>query len=133
VLFLMALSMLNAQVSLVQQTKAEADEAATRNAIGVVPIGLPLLAGPGSISAVIIEMQRPNAGPYWLHLGVVLGCILVVCAAIWITLRLAAPIGRRLGVTGLNIVNRLFGLLLAAIAVETLFAGLRVLLPGLAH
>ena len=131
VLLLMALSMLSAQVSSVQQTPEEAVEASRRQAIGVVPLGLPLLAGPGAISAVIIEMQKSVPDP-WLHGGIVLACIALICAAIWLTLALADPIGRRLGVTGLNILNRLFGLLLAAIAIETMAAGLRVLLPGLA-
>lgn len=134
VLLLMALSMLSARVSGVQQTAEEADEAGQRHAIGVVPLGLPLLAGPGSISAVVIEMQRGATGlDFWLHGAAVLACIAVVCAAVWLTLALAEPIGRRLGRTGLNILNRLFGLLLAAIAIETLAAGLRALLPGLAR
>jgi multiple antibiotic resistance protein len=132
VLLLMALSMLSARVSGVQQTQEEADEAARRDAIGVVPLGLPLLAGPGAISTVIIEMQRPAADP-WLHGAAVLACIVLVCAGVWLLLSLAQPIGERLGRTGLNILNRLFGLLLAAIAIETIGAGLRVLLPGLAQ
>lgn len=130
VLLLMALSMLSAQVSGVQQTPEETAEASRRHAIGVVPIGLPLLAGPGAISAVIIEMQRTVSDP-WLHGAIVLACIVLICGVIWLTLALADPLGRRLGRTGLNILNRLFGLLLAAIAIETMAAGLRVLFPGL--
>ena len=59
-------------------------------------------------------------------------CILFVCALVWAALTLATPIGDRLGRTGLNILNRLFGLLLAAIAVEVIATGLRALFPGLA-
>lgn len=127
VLLLIALSMLNATVSGVKQTPLEANEAAGRTAIGVVPLGLPLLAGPGSISAVIIEMQR---GHGWEHMAAVVGCITLVCVAIWLALRLAVPIGRKMGQTGLNIMNRLFGLLLAAVAVEIIATGLRNLFPG---
>lgn len=127
VLLLIALSMLNATVSAVKQTPGEADEAASRSAIGVVPLGLPLLAGPGSISAVIIEMQR---GHGWQHTAAIVGCIALVCFAIWLSLRLAVPIGNRMGQTGLNIMNRLFGLLLAAVAVEIVATGLRNLFPG---
>ncbi|HYE52010.1 MAG TPA: MarC family protein [Azospirillaceae bacterium] len=127
VLLLMALSMLNAKVSAVQQTPAEAVEAERRTAIGVVPLGLPLLAGPGSISAVIIQMQR---GATWEHGAAVIGCALFVCLLLYVSLRLAGPIGDRMGQTGLNIMNRLFGLLLAAVAVEIIASGLRNLFPG---
>jgi multiple antibiotic resistance protein len=119
----------------VQQTPAEVEEAGHRQAIGVVPLGLPLLAGPGSISTVIIEMQRPaptGVAP-WMHAALVLLGITLICAVAWLSLAVAGPIGRALGHTGLKILNRLFGLLLAAIAVETLAAGLRGLLPGLAR
>ncbi|ACJ00665.1 MarC family protein [Rhodospirillum centenum] len=127
VLLLIALSMLNATVSAVKQTPTEADEAASRHAIGVVPLGLPLLAGPGSISAVIIETQR---GSGWEHTAIIVGSITLVCLFIWLSLRLAVPIGRMMGRTGLNIMNRLFGLLLAAVAVEIISTGLRNLFPG---
>jgi multiple antibiotic resistance protein len=129
VLLLMALSMMSAQVSSVQQTREEAEEAVQKQAIGVVPIGIPLLAGPGSISTVIIQMERSAD---WGHRAAVVACILFVCALVWGALALATPIGARLGRTGLNILNRLFGLLLAAIAVEVIAAGLRALFPGLA-
>lgn len=128
VLLLMALSMLSAQVSRVQQTPGEKDEAELRDEVGVVPLGLPLLAGPGSISAVIIEGQRGSS--LW-HQAAVIGVVIFVCLLLWISLRLAAPIGARLGKTGLNILNRLFGLLLAAIAVEIIATGLKNLFPAL--
>src|SRR3546814_141776 len=94
---------------------------------GVVPLGIPLLAGPGAISTAIIQMQR---GHGWMHGLLILGCIALVCGLLWLALGLAVPIGRRLGKTGLNILNRLFGLLLAAIAVEIIAGGLRALFPG---
>jgi multiple antibiotic resistance protein len=121
--------MMNARVSSVQQTREEAEEAAQKEAIGVVPLGIPLLAGPGSISTVIIQMERSAD---WGHRALVVAGILFVCALVWGALALATPIGDRLGRTGLNIMNRLFGLMLAAIAVEVIAAGLRALFPGLA-
>jgi multiple antibiotic resistance protein len=128
VLLLMALSMLNAKISAVQHTAEEADEAAARDAIGVVPLGIPLLAGPGSISSVIIQMQR---SPAWLNKAITLGCVALVCLLLLIALQLATPIGNLLGKIGLNILNRLFGLLLAAIAVEIIANGLKALFPAL--
>lgn len=129
ILMLMAISMLSARVSSVQQTPEEAGEAAVREAVGVVPLGLPLMAGPGAISNVIIQMQRGEGVAHGL---LTIGCIVVVCLLVWMLLRLASPIGRRLGVTGLNIVNRLFGLLLAAVAAQIVATGLLGLFPGLA-
>ncbi len=128
VVFLIALSMLGAKVSAVQQTKEETDEAHAKTTVGVVPLGLPLMAGPGSISSVVIEMQRASS---WTHRATVLLCVGVVCLTMWGVLKLAGPIGRQLGPIGLNIVNRLFGLLLTAIAVEIIASGLRTLFPHL--
>ncbi len=96
---------------------------------GIVPLGLPLLAGPGSISSVIVEMRH---GSGIVHAAVVIVCVLSTCITVWAILRLAEPIGERIGQSGLNVLNRLFGLLLAAIAVEIITAGLRSLFPMLA-
>ena len=128
VLLLMALSMMSAQVSAVQQTPAEAAEAEHRANVGVVPLGLPLLVGPGSISSVIIEMQRAEGVA---HAAAIIAIIAFIAAVVWGFLMLAVPIGKRLGITGLNTLNRLFGLLLAAIAIEIMATGLRALFPGL--
>jgi multiple antibiotic resistance protein len=77
---------------------------------------------------VIISAEQGGAA----HKAVVIGCILAVCALLWVVLRLAAPIGSRLGLTGLNVATRLLGLLLTAVAIETMAVGLKQLLPGLA-
>lgn len=128
VLFLMSLSMINAQLSLQQQTPEESAEANDRSAVGVVPIAMPLLVGPGSISATIIHIER---GAGWEHKGVSVAVLALICASIWVVLQLARPIGDRLGRTGLNILNRIFGLLLAAVAVQIFANGLRGLFPAL--
>jgi MarC family membrane protein len=112
----------------VRQSKAEADELESGDPSGVVPLAVPLLAGPGAISASILAGQAGGAA----HVAAVVGCIAVVCALLWLVLTLAERIGSRLGRTGLNIATRLLGLALAAIAVEMMTAGLKELLPGLA-
>ena len=129
VLLLMALAMLRGQSDNVRATPAEEAEAEDRNAIAVVPLAIPLLAGPGSISTVIIEMHRSTL-PY--HIIPVIFCIVLVCLLLWLILRMATPIGKILGHTGLNIINRLFGLILASIAVEIIANGLKQLFPVLA-
>jgi multiple antibiotic resistance protein len=126
VLLLMALAMLNAQAGEIRQTRAEAAELHSR--AGVVPLAVPLLAGPGAISTTIIAAQEGGLA----HNALLVVCIALVCALLWIMLGLAERIARRLGTTGLNIATRLLGLLLAAIAIQTMAGGLRVLFPGLA-
>ena len=128
VLLLMALAMLRAQPDQMRATSAETAVAESRENVAVVPIAIPLLAGPGSISTVIIEMHRPGAE---FHLLWVVGIILLLALLLWGVLRLATPIGRFLGPIGLNILNRLFGLILTAIAVEIMANGLRDLFPAL--
>lgn len=127
VLLLMSLAMLNAQVGALRQTEAEAAELEARDVSGVVPLAVPLLAGPGAISTTIIAAQAGGAA----HVALVIGCVALVCALLWSMLALAQVIGRRLGTTGLNIATRILGLLLAAIAIETMAVGLKGLFPGL--
>lgn len=126
VLLLMALAMLRAEGDAVRHTPADQEAALRKHAVGVVPLGIPILAGPGAISTVIIQMQRGEGGT---HAALVTLCILLVGAVVWLMLRLAAPIGRSLGTIGLNVANRLLGLILAAIAVEIMASGLRQLFP----
>jgi multiple antibiotic resistance protein len=127
VLLLMALAMLNAQVGGMRQSRAEVEELESGAFSGVVPLAVPLLAGPGAIGTTIIAAQ---AGGF-AHLALLLGCVLFVCAILWAVLRVADGVGQRMGRTGLNIATRLLGLLLAAIAIETMADGLKVLFPGL--
>jgi multiple antibiotic resistance protein len=128
VLFLVGLSMINAKMSPQRQTAEETREAEARDAVGVVPIALPLLVGPGSISATIIITQR---GDGWWHILLVVLALGLVAASVWLVLRLATPIGARLGQTGLNILNRIFGLLITAVAVQIFSNGLVGLFPVL--
>ncbi|WP_455206012.1 MarC family protein [Kaarinaea lacus] len=128
VLLLMALAMLKAQPDTVRNTKEETIAAEEKQTIAVVPLAIPLLAGPGAISTVIIEMHRSN-GIY--HTILVVLSIFGACIILWMVLKLARPIGSLLGPIGLNIINRLFGLILTAIAIEIIANGLKQLFPVL--
>lgn len=127
VLLLMALAMLNAQAGGMRQSRAEAEELESGALSGVVPLAVPLLAGPGAISTTIIAAQAGGV----THTGVLLLCIALVCLILWWVLRIADAVAPRMGTTGLNIATRLLGLLLAAIAIETMADGLKELFPGL--
>ncbi|MES2237788.1 MAG: MarC family protein [Pseudomonadota bacterium] len=128
VLLLMAFAMLQAKPGDVRQTAAEADALDGTETIGVVPLAVPLLAGPGAISTVMISVQQGGL----FHDALVIVIIGAVCAVVWLMLRLAVPVGRLMGTAGLNVANRLLGLLLAAIAVESMATGLKELFPVLA-
>ncbi len=117
VLLLMALAMLRAESDPVRTTEREAQGAARRASVGAAPLAIPLLAGPGAMSTVIIGMNRSSAPYHWL---LILACIFLVGVIMWLVLRLAEPIGRAMGELGLNVLNRLLGLILAAIAVEVM-------------
>ena len=128
VLLLMALAMLNAEVGGVRQSSAEAEELEQGQLSGVVPLAVPLLAGPGAVSTTIIAAE---AGGF-VHRLAIAACIVLVCVLLWLTLRLAHLIASRIGQTGLNIATRLLGLLLAAIAIQTMAEGMKGLFPVLA-
>ena len=128
VLLLMALAMLNAQVGGVRQSEEEAAELESGEVRGLVPLAIPLLAGPGAISTTIIAAEK---GSGVAHLAAILGVIATVSVLTWLVLRAADAIGERMSKTALNIATRLLGLLLAAFAVQTMAEGLRELFPGL--
>ena len=122
-LLLIAIDMVFARHSGATGTTSEEEvESRRRNDISVFPLALPLLAGPGSISAVILLTTGAGTDlEFWL----VLAAIVVIMAASLVTLLLAIPLQRLLGITGLAVVSRVVGILLAALAVQFLFDGIR--------
>ncbi|OIR05840.1 hypothetical protein GALL_119670 [mine drainage metagenome] len=98
------------------------------SSIAIVPLSTPLLAGPGAISTVILDAHKGNNIGHYGVMGLVL---VALSLTVWLTFLIAPWVSRRLGKIGSNIVTRLMGLLLAAIAVEFIAAGLRGLFPAL--
>jgi len=129
-LLLMSIAMMQAKHKQSNQTPEEAEEAEEKESIAVVPIAMPLLAGPGAISTVIIYADQ-SAHP--LHIGLIITSCLLISLLTWAALNVANPLSRMLSKTGINIATRLMGLILAAIAVEFISGGLIQLLPGLAR
>jgi len=126
-IFAMAWSMLQAKPSRQKQTPEEAEEATRRDSLAVVPLAMPLLAGPGAISVMILWSTRNGAGGG--HLPAV-AAVTAVALTIWIILGLANPISKLLGKTGMNVATRFMGLILAAVAVEFITGGLLDLFPA---
>lgn len=128
-ILLMAISMLNAKMSNVKQTREEELDSAERDSVAVVPLGTPLLAGPGAISTVVLYAQRSSSPLHYTYLVLVIVMLACLTACLF---RLAPAITSLLGKTGINIVTRLMGLIMAAMGVEFIAHGLKQLFPVLA-
>jgi multiple antibiotic resistance protein len=128
VLLLLALDMIRTQPSRTRITEGEVEAGADKDDVAIVPLAMPLLAGPGSIATVIVLMSRARAGPWW-HALPVLGAIVVTAAGCYVILASAARTERVLGRTGLAILERAAGLLLVAIAIQFMLDGLGEGLP----
>ncbi|SFE51914.1 MarC family protein [Paracidovorax wautersii] len=131
-LLISAMNMLNAQPAeakpMTNELEEGAEKAAQGDSIAVVPLTIPLLTGPASMSTVVIYADR--AQTVWQHLALV-GYGVVIAAATALCFSLAEPIARVLGKTGINVMTRLMGLILAALAVEVMADGLGKLFPVL--
>lgn len=128
-ILLMAIAMLHAKTSHVRQTDEEADESIDKQSVAIVPLAMPLLAGPGAISTVILAAHQ---GRGVIHYGMVSLGITLLGLVVWSVLRLSPLIAGRFGATGINVFTRIMGLILAAIAVEFIASGLQELFPVLA-
>jgi multiple antibiotic resistance protein len=127
-LLISSLSMLNAQPAESRSTQPEIDDAAARDSIAVVPLTIPLLTGPATMSTVVIFADKAKTMTQLATL-VAYGAVIAIVTAI--CLLAAQPIARILGKTGINVMTRLMGLVLAALAVEVMSDGLVKIFPGL--
>lgn len=127
-ILLMAISMLHAKHSTVKHTDEEIKDSVDRETVAVVPLGTPLLAGPGAISTVILYGQRYSSPAHYLLLVVE---IVLLGMAVWLCFRTAPLVASYLGRTGINVVTRIMGLIMAAVGVEFIANGLKQLFPVL--
>lgn len=123
-----ALSMLNAQPAEAKVTVEEVHDASARASIAVVPLTIPLLTGPATMSTVVIYANQ--AKNFW-QLATLVSYGVIIALATALCFSLAQPIARGLGKTGINVMTRLMGLILAALAVEVMSDGLIKLFPTL--
>lgn len=128
-LFLIAMDLLLVRHSgLSSATEREQSEAARRADFAVFPLAIPMIAGPGTLTTVLLLTQDQGIATELL----ILALSLVVLAVTLTMFLCAARVERVLGETGINVITRLLGLLLAALAVQFVLDGLRASLPGLA-
>ena len=123
-----ALSMMQAMPARDKQTPEEAKEAEDKASIAVVPLAIPLLAGPGAMSTIIIYASEKKS---FTHLAVVCLAAVGIALVTWLALRVASKVGARMSKTTINVATRIMGLLLAALAVEIFAGGIVELIPAL--
>jgi multiple antibiotic resistance protein len=131
-LLISAMNMLNAQPAEAKPSTHELEDGAAKAAMGasiaVVPLTIPLLTGPATMSTVVIYAEKAKT---LLQLTTLVGYGVVIALATAVCFSLAEPIARVLGKTGINVMTRLMGLILAALAVEVMSDGLTKLFPML--
>ncbi|QSA96779.1 MarC family protein [Methylococcus sp. EFPC2] len=125
-ILLMGITMLRASHDRSRNTPEERAEAVDKDSIAVVPMAIPLLSGPGAISTVIVY---GNLDPAWPHRLLVAAVVVSAAAVVLLALLLANRIAPVLGRTGMNVVTRVMGLIIASIAVEFIAQGLIELFP----
>ncbi|MEO8061866.1 MAG: MarC family protein [Pseudomonadota bacterium] len=124
-LFLIALEMVFARESGTRTSSDEKMESKKRADIAVFPLAFPFMAGPGALTTLLLWFGPIPVTTHPVQFLVMFGCALVVLACCLFTMWVAAPLMRIVGVTGTNVANRLFGVVLGALAVQFVVDGLR--------
>jgi len=128
-LFLLAVDMLRAQPSRQRTSPEEEAEGVDRPDVSIFPLAIPMLAGPGATSTVMVLVSKAQAP--WHHGVIILGIAATALASYYV-LRGAVVVERRLGQTGMNVLQRVMGLILAATAVQFVVDGVAAVLPAVA-
>lgn len=125
---LIAMSMLQGKLGEVKRNKEEDREASVMESVAVVPLALPLMAGPGAISSVIVSAAEHGG---WVNLTAMSVVVVIFGGLSYGLFRIAPLINRWLGKTGINVITRLMGLLMLSIGIEVMAAGFKGLFPSL--
>lgn len=121
-----AMSMISGKLGEDKQNKQEKSETAIRESIGVVPLALPLMAGPGAISSTIVWGTRYHSIAHLIGFSIAIALFAACC---WGIFRMAPWLVRLLGQTGINVITRIMGLLLMALGIEFIVTGIKALFP----
>lgn len=124
-LLMTSMDMLRAQPSRTRSSPEETIESESKEDVAVVPLAMPLLAGPGSIATAMVLAAK---GPNWTYAIPVVVSIAITCLVAYLLLRVATRLNRLLGTTGIAVLERIMGLLLAAIAVQFVADGIMMFL-----
>jgi multiple antibiotic resistance protein len=123
ILLLIGLDMLEAKRSPTQEAHGDTEEAAAKEDAGIVPLGIPMLAGPGAISSVMVLVGQVPSIWHW-EMGAILGSIAITCLISYWVLAGASRVRKVMGETGIRILVRIMGLLLVALAMQFFVNGL---------
>lgn len=123
-----AFSMLDGKLSEAKQNREEMNESVHLSQIGVVPLAMPLMAGPGAMSSTIVYAARYPGFINGFGLSIT---IIIFSLGTWLIFKSAPFFLKFLGKTGINVITRIMGLILASLGIEFIVGGLKVLLPGL--
>jgi multiple antibiotic resistance protein len=121
ILFGIGWEMLQARRSRTRTTQEEEEEGGLKDDVGIIPLGIPLLAGPGAITTVITLLAQAGSTPRRIA---VYASIVVVLLISWLVLGVAPLVVRRLGQTGINVIERIMGLIVMVIGVQFVVDGL---------
>jgi len=126
ILLMVAIHMVNGQTSKTKHTPEEKSEAEQKEDISIVPLGIPILFGPGTIATIIV-LSHNTSKEYStiVSYGILTLSIVVACVVVYLTLRYASKIVEVLGVTGMKILTRIMGLIVGAIAVQFIVGGIK--------
>lgn len=127
-LIMSALSMLHAEPVKSKTSEEEADYAASQTSIAVIPLAIPMLTGPASMSTMVIFANRTQN---WLQMLVLLFFAALVAMSVYASYSMAPHIARLMGRTGINVMTRLMGLVLASMSVEVISEGLKKIFPAI--
>jgi multiple antibiotic resistance protein len=122
ILGLIGLDMVQARRSPTKETPGDTEESLEKEDVGIIPLGIPMLAGPGSISTVMVLVSQSAD---WKHKAIIFSTILLTSAISFAVLAAADRVRSFLGDTGIRILTRMMGLLLTAIAVQFILNGLK--------
>jgi multiple antibiotic resistance protein len=125
IFFGIGMDMLQAKRSRVKATEEEEEEGRHKEDVGITPLGIPMITGPGAITTVMVLMTRATDGP---RVAVVFGAVVAVLGIAWAVLAAAPRLVRFFGQTGLNVMTRIMGLLVTVIAVQFIVDGARPIL-----
>ena len=124
-LFMLSVDMVFARQSGLRSTTVrEQDEARYRDDISVFPMAFPLIAGPGMLATLLLVIVEARGNP--MEFAIIMGVVFAVLLLTLILLLATTPIMRVLGVTGANVISRLLGVVLAALAVQYVVDGVRM-------